>query len=40
MRVIVQENLVVGFWELTHLLLGSDSSTDQNTVTITKDNED
>ena len=37
MRVTVQENLVVGYWELVPMVSGSDNSSEQNTATVTKE---
>ena len=39
MRVKFQMKLAVGFWELIPLELGADNSAEQNTATVTKDNE-
>ena len=40
MRVKFQMKLAVGFWELIPLELGADNSAEQNTATVTRDNED
>ena len=40
MRVTVQENLVVGYWELVPMVSGSDNSSEQNTATVTKELEE
>ena len=40
MRVIVRAKLVVGFWYLTHLESVSYKSAEQDTATITKNNDD
>ena len=40
MRVIVQANLVVGFWQLIPMEPGSDNSVDRDTATVTKDNDE
>ena len=39
-RVTAQANLVVGFGELIPMESGSDNSVEQNTVTVTKKNEE
>ena len=40
MSVTVRTKLVVGYWELVHMELGSDNSSDQDKATVTKELEE
>ena len=40
MRVTVQENLVVGYWELVPMESGADNPSEQDTDTVTKELEE